>query len=45
MSNYEVGLRLRCYVKWAAKWLNEHNLSGYMKKGSEKYMYVTIACK
>ena len=43
MSNYKVGLRLRCYVKRVAKWANEHNLSGYMKKDSEKYMFVTMS--
>ena len=36
MSNYKVGLRLRCYLKWVAKWANEYKLSGYMNKGSEK---------
>ena len=45
MSSYKVGLMLRCYVKWVAKWVNEHNLNGYMKKDSEKYMFVTIMCK
>ena len=44
-SNSKVGLRWRCYVKWVAKWANKHKLSGYMKKGSEKHIYVTIMFK